>query len=198
MILLNTILPLFFSFILADTSTLQLQETIESNLTKLEETNAYFISDNSSQSPSIQTIATDMQLFGVIAGLDLNNAKYEQHQQGSHQVQHWTFEQGNIRDIYQIESTMHLDSVVTQRYLDNRPPTQQRIVNDFNFRTYIVSTATEPAKLYYMAETEQGLLSYRLASKQVEISYTSPKEGLNDILPKARKEIKQLLTSHQE
>lgn len=194
---LNTLLPLLFFFLFADTGTLHLQETIKNNLAKLEASKSYFISDNSSLSPSLETIQDDMQLFTVIAGLDLSKANYEQHQQGTHLVERWSFEQGDIKDVYQIKSIMHLDSMVTQRYLDNRPPTQQHIVNDFTFQTYIVSTTTEPAKLYYLSETDQGLLSYSLGKKQVEISYNSTKEGLINILPKVKKEIQQLFVSSQ-
>ncbi|MEJ8803930.1 hypothetical protein [Pontibacter sp. H249] len=194
MMLLHAILPLFFSFILrADTTQLKLQQDILKDATKLQQSNRYFISDNTTQTASLQSILSDLQFFGMVANLNLDNAKYSQQQLGKHQVHQWLFEEGEIRSITQLQSTIALDTVVTQRYLENRPPSQHRITNNFVFRAYQVSTATDPAKLYYLTEEEQGLLSYHLGEKKVEISYTSAKNGLNHLLPKHQTEVEAIL-----
>ena len=193
MILLNLILPLFFSFVIADTGQLHLQQDLQKDLAKLQQNSRYFISDNSSLSPSLQGIANDLQLFALVSDLDLEKATHSQQQQGPHQVQQWTFSEGDIRQITQIQSEIQLDTVVTQRYLENRAPTQQRVMNDFTFRTYLVSTSREPAKLYYLTEATQGLLAYRLGERQVEINYADKKQGLVDVLPKYEAEIQALI-----
>ncbi|MCX2740000.1 hypothetical protein [Pontibacter anaerobius] len=194
--LLSILLP--FSFLLTDSSQLRLQQDLQKDLNRLQQSNSYFISDNSNLSPTVQSMAEDLQLFSLVANLDLSNATYIQQQQGPHQVHRWKFDEGEIRSIVQIQSNIDLDTVVTQRYLENRAPTQHRIRNSFSFRTYYISTASEPNKLYYLTEEEQGLLAYHLGEKQVEISYTSAKDGLSDILPKYRKEVQQLIAGFQE
>lgn len=193
MMLLHAILPLLFSFALADTAHLKLQRDIRKDAVKLQQSNRYFISDNTTETASLQGILSDLQLFGMVSNLDLSNAKYSQHQQGAHHIQKWEFTEGQIQSITQLESTIALDTVVTQRYLENRPPTQHRITNKFVFRAYQVSTAAEPAKLFYLTEVDQGLLFYRLGEKQAEISYTSPKNGLNHLLPKYQAEVEAIL-----
>ncbi|WP_299824206.1 hypothetical protein [uncultured Pontibacter sp.] len=193
MMLLHAILPLLFSFILADTGQLKLQQDIQKDVTQLQQSNRYFISDNTSETASLQHMLADLQLFGMIASLDLSKAGHSQQQQGQHQVQQWLFEEGEIRSIKQVESIIALDTVVTQHYLENRPPSQHRITNNFVFRAYQVSTATEPAKLFYLTEESQGLLLYRLGKKQVDISYTAAKNGLNHLLPKYQAEVTAIL-----
>ncbi|GAB3203635.1 hypothetical protein ABID22_002091 [Pontibacter aydingkolensis] len=193
MMLLHAILPLLFAFILADTSQLKLQQDIQKDVAKLQQSNSYFISDNTSETASLQSIFNDLQLFGMVSNLDLSKAKYSQHQQGPHQIQQWIFDQGQIKSITQLESIIALDTVVTQHYLENRPPSQHRITNNFVFRAYQVSTATEPAKLFYLTESEQGLLAYHLEEKQAHISYTSSKNGLNHLLPKYHAEVEAIL-----
>ncbi|WP_276499289.1 hypothetical protein [Pontibacter litorisediminis] len=195
-LLFTILLP--FSFILSDSSQLRLQQNLQQDLARLQQAGSYFISDNSTLSPTVQTVAQDLQLFGLVATLDLSNAVYVQQQQGPHQLHRWRFEEGEIRGITQIQSSIQLDTVVTQRYLENRAPTQHRIQNNFTFRTYLVSTASEPNKLYYLTEEQQGLLTYRLGEKQVEITYASPKQGLADVLPAYRKEIERLLGNLQQ
>ncbi|WP_266202591.1 hypothetical protein [Pontibacter kalidii] len=189
-LLLSFLLPL--SFILSDSSQLRLQRDLQKDLSRLQQANSYFISDNSNLSPTVQTVAQDLQMFALVANLDLSKATYIQQQQGQHQVHRWKFDEGEIRSIVQIQSNIALDTVVTQRYLENRAPTQHRIQNSFNFRTYLVSTASEPDKLYYLTEEQQGLLGYRLGEKQVEITYAAAKEGLSDILPAYKAEVQQL------
>ncbi|GAB3820305.1 hypothetical protein [Pontibacter rugosus] len=192
MAFLQTLLPLLLALILTDTGELKLQQDLQKDLTRLQQSNSHFISDNSILNPSVQTVANDMQLFSLIAYLELAKATYTQQIQGPHQVQQWRFEEGDIRSITQIESHIQLDTVVTQRYLNERAPTQRRITNNFTFHSYIVSTAAEPAKLYYVSETEQGLLSYKLGEKQVQLTYTSPKEGLSDLLPLYHQQVEKL------
>ena len=193
MMLLHAILPLLFSFILADTGELKLQQDLQKDVTKLQQSNRYFISDNTTENANLQSILTDLQLFGMVSNLDLSKAKYSQYQQGPHQVQQWRFDEGGIKSITQLESTIAMDTVVTQRYLENRPPSQHRITNNFVFRAYQVSTVNEPAKLFYLTEEEQGLLAYHLGEKQAQISYTSPKNGLNHLLPTYQAEVDAIL-----
>lgn len=193
---LSLLLPLLFPYIIAVAPGLHLQRDLEQDLTRLTTDSRYFISDNSTQSPSVQTVTRDLQLFQLAASLDLSNATYTSKTIGNHQVEVWQLSEGDIKSVYQIESKIHLDTIVTQRYLDNRTPTQQRIMNDFTFRSYAISTAAEPLKLYYLTEAAQGLLSYRLGEKQVEITYAATKEGLTDVLPGYRKEVKQILTTY--
>lgn len=193
---LSLLFPLLFSCMLALAPTLRLQQDLEQDLDRLTTDSRYFISDNSTQAPSVQTVASDLQLFQLAASLDLSKASHSSQTIGNHQVDIWQLTEGDIKSIYQIESSIHLDTVVTQRYLDNRPPTQQRITNDFIFRSYAISTAATPLKLYYLTEATQGLLSYRLGEKQVEITYAATKEGLADVLSGYRKEMNQLLSSY--
>lgn len=196
MMLLHTILPLLFSFVLADAGGLKLQQDIRKDLARLQQGNSYFISDNTSETASLQSIQSDLQLFGLVSNLDLSNATYSERQQGPHQVRQWKFDEGEITSITQVESNIHLDTVVTQRYLENRPPSQHRITNDFIFRTYQVATTSDPAKLFYLTEAEQGLLAYKLGKKQVQVSYTSGKRGLNDLLPTYKEEVQKLLEDY--
>ncbi|MFD3000842.1 hypothetical protein ACFS7Z_10755 [Pontibacter toksunensis] len=192
---LSLLLPLLYTFAVALAPGLHLQQDLERDLARLTKDSRYFISDNSTLSPSVETVAADLQLFQLAASLDLAKASHSSYTIGNHQVDVWQFTEGDIKSVYQIESAVHLDTVVTQRYLDNRTPTKKRITNDFSFRSYAISTATEPLKLYYLTEASQGLLSYHLGKKQVEITYAATKEGLADILPRYREEIKQILTT---
>ncbi|MDX5435610.1 MAG: hypothetical protein LPK03_00340, partial [Pontibacter sp.] len=130
---------------------------------------------------------------GLVSGLDLSKATYSQQQVGQHQVQQWHFTDGEIKSITQLESMIALDTVVTQRYLESRPPSQHRIQNNFTFRVYQIDTASEPAKLFYLSETDQGLLMYRLGEKEAQISYLSPKNGLNNLLPVYQEKVMRLL-----
>lgn len=193
MLILQAILPLLFPFILAGSGSLQLQTDITKDLQLLQHDSRIYISDNTSASPSVQTVVSDLQLFGVVAGMDLSQAKYSSHQQGNHQVEKWAFVAGEISAIYQIQSTIHLDTVVTQRYLDNRTPTKQRIANNFTFRTYVVITNASEPKLYYQTEQDQGLLAYKIGGRQVQIGYAGKKEGLVDVLPQVEQQTKALL-----
>lgn len=193
---LPLLLPLIFSYMIALAPPLHLQQDLEQDIARLKKDSRFFISDNSSQIPTVQTVVNDLQLFQLVASLDLSKATYSSNTIGNHQVSVWQLPEGDIKSIYQIESRIHLDTVVTQHYLDNRPPTQKRIRNDFTFRSYAVSTAAAPLKLYYLTEADQGLLSYRLGEKQVEITYAATKEGLPDVLPYYRKEVKQLLSNY--
>ncbi|MFD2513614.1 hypothetical protein ACFSRY_07030 [Pontibacter locisalis] len=195
MMLLNTILPLLLSFVLSGPEQLRLQQDIQKDADLLR-SSRYFISDNTSETASLQTIQNDLQLFGLVSNLDLSNATYSERQQGPHQVKQWKFDEGDLYSITQIESNIHLDTVITQRYLENRPPSQHRITNDFTFRTYQVATSSDPDKLVYLTEAEQGLLAYKLGEKRVEISYTSPKRGLNDLLPEYKEEVQKLLKDY--
>ncbi|WP_161890498.1 hypothetical protein [Pontibacter russatus] len=188
---LSALLPLLLPYLLA--TALHLQQDLEKDIALLTKDSRYFISDNSTQTPSVQTVASDLQLFQLAASLDLSNATHSSEIIGEHRVDIWQFEQGDIRAIYQIESNIQLDTVITQRYLDNRTPTQQRITNDFTFRTYIVSTDAEPAKLFYLTEAAQGLLAYRLGEKEVAINYAEKKEGLTDVLPGYMNEVQRLI-----
>ncbi|WP_439881715.1 hypothetical protein ACSX1A_00880 [Pontibacter sp. MBLB2868] len=196
MMVLNTLLPLLLSFLLAGSGELMLQQDIQKDAARLQQKNSYFISDNTSETASLQSIVNDLQLFNLVAGMDLSNTAYSEQQYGPHQIQRWAFDKGEISSITQIESIIHLDTVITQRYLENRPPSQHRITNDFTFRSYQVATTADPAKLFYLTETDQGLLAYKLGDKQVQVSYTSGKRGLNDLLPKYKEEVRKLLADH--
>ena len=194
---ISALLPLLLSYVLFVTPTLHLQQDVEKDLARLQEDKRYFISDNSTFSPSAQTVTSDLQLFQVKGALDLSKASHSSETLGNHQIDVWQFPEGDIKKIYQIESKVHLDTVVTQRYLDQRTPTQQRITNDFTFRSYLITTASEPSERYYLTEKDQGLLSYHLGEKQVEINYAGKKEGLSDILPKHQQEVKEVLEEFQ-
>ncbi|MCJ8167604.1 hypothetical protein MKJ04_22365 [Pontibacter sp. E15-1] len=190
---LSSLLPLLLSFVMSVSQTLYLQQDITQDYARLARENRYFISDNSTQTPSLETVARDLLLFQLAASLDLTQATHSSHTSGNHRVDVWQFAESEITSIYQIESKVHLDTVVTQRFLDNVPPRQQRITNDFTFRSYAVATAGEPQKLYYLTEADQGLLAYRLGEKEVQINYSAAKEGLADVLEGYKKEIAQLL-----
>ena len=193
MMILNTILPLLFSFLFASSGELKLQQDIQKDVTKLQQSKQYFISDNTTETATLQNIISDLQLFNLAANLDLSQARYSQQQHGQHLLKQWHFPDGDVKSISQLESTIALDTVVTQRYLENRPPTQHRIQNNFTFRVYQVATASEPAKLFYLSEIDQGLLMYKLGKKEAHISYLSPKNGLNHLLPVYQEEVKRIL-----
>ncbi len=190
---LTALLPWLLSYALAFSPVLQLQHDIARDYSRLAKGNSYFISDNSTQTPSLETVAHDLQLFQLVASLDLSKASHSSQTIGNDRVEVWQFPKGEIKRVYQIESTVHLDTVVTQRFLDNVPPRQQRITNDFTFRSYAVSTAGEPLKLFYLTAEDQGLLTYRLGEKQVEINYSASKEGLADVIEAYKKKVARLL-----
>ncbi|MFD2248066.1 hypothetical protein [Pontibacter ruber] len=195
MLLFQTILPLFLFLFFDQPDSLQLNRDIDKDLRILENTSVY-ISDNTSLSPTVEMIASDLELFRVAASINLADGSYSSNKQGNHTVHTWRFKGGgNIAAIYQIESVIALDTVVTQRYLENRAPTQHRIRNNFTFRTYVVSTAATPVKLYYLSEAEQGLLKYKIDDRQVDLVYPEKKEGLSDILPKVEAELDRVLVS---
>ncbi|MER2996949.1 hypothetical protein [Pontibacter populi] len=194
MLLIQTILPFLFLLLQAQADNYTFKQDLEKDLGKLTGS-PVFISDNTSASPSVQTIAHDLQLFGVVATIDLTNSNYSQSSQGHHKIQVWKFPVGHIKALYQVETSIALDTVVTQRYLENRAPTQHRIQNNFTFRTYAVTTSDDPLHFYYMTEAEQGLLEYRIGNRQVQINYPSKKEGLSDILPKVEREVSAVLSA---
>jgi hypothetical protein len=192
MIHLHLLLPVLFSFFYSQVADLQLARDIRKDAQILGNTSVY-ISDNASVNPSLQTVASDLQLFLVTASIDLSQSRYSSSQQGKHLIHSWRFNEGDIKAIHQIETALALDTVVTQRYLEDRAPTQQRIVNSFKFMTYVVSTASAPIKLYYLTEDEQGLLEYKIDDRHVELVYSKKKNGLSDIMPKLRDELDRLV-----
>ena len=195
MLIIQIILPYLFLLLQTQAGNYTLKQDLEKDLKQLGSI-PVFITDNTATDPSVQTIVHDLQLFGVAATIDLAKSKYSQRTQGRHHMQQWQFPEGNsIKAIYQIETTIALDTVVTQRYLENRAPTQHRIQNHFTFRTYAISTATEPMQLYYQTEAEQGLLEYRINDRQVQVNYMPAKEGLADILPKVEADVSKVLSS---
>lgn len=194
MLLIQTILPFLFFLLQTQTGNYSFKQDLEKDLKQLS-TTSVFISDNTSASPSVQTIVHDLQLFGVVATIDVSNSKYRQSKKGNYKILQWQFPEGNIKAIYQLETTIALDTVVTQRYLENRAPTQHRIQNNFTFRAYAVSTADDPQQLYYFTEAEQGLLEYRIGMRQVQINYAAKKDGLTDVLPKVEEQISKVLSS---
>ncbi|PKV66343.1 packaged DNA stabilization protein [Pontibacter ramchanderi] len=189
---LALLFPVLFSMLFSQQTNLQLADDIRKDAQLLANTSV-FISDNATLSPSLQTVDSDMQLFLVTASIDLSLSRYSAKQLGKHHVQTWRFNEGNITAIHQIETSIDLDTVVTQRYLENRAPTQQRIQNNFQFRTYAVSTADAPIKLYYLTEAEQGLLEYKIDDRHVELVYSKKKQGLSDLMPKVKDELDQLV-----
>jgi hypothetical protein len=189
---LSLLFPILFAFVFSQGSNLQLGQDLSKDAKILANTSV-FISDNASPSPSMRTVESDLELFFVMASVNVSQSKYSAQQQGKHHVQTWRFEDGNIRAIHQIETTLALDTVVTQRYLENRPPTQQRVQNNFKFRTYAVSTTDALIKLYYLTEDEQGLLEYKIDDRHVELVYPKKKQGLSDIMPKVKDELDQLV-----
>ncbi|PVY41723.1 hypothetical protein [Pontibacter virosus] len=191
---LSFLFPILFSFILSQDSNLQLGQDLSKD-SKILANTSVFISDNATLSPSMRTVESDLELFYVMASINLSQSKYSARQQGKHHVQTWRFNEGNIKAIHQIETTMALDTVVTQRYLENRAPTQQRIQNNFKFRTYAVSTADALIKLYYLTEDEQGLLEYKIDDRHVELVYPKKKVGLSDLIPKVKDELDQLVVA---
>ncbi|MCC9167181.1 hypothetical protein [Pontibacter harenae] len=182
MLILHLLLTFRLFLLQATVATPQLQKDLEKDFAILQSNKGYYINDNSTLSPSLQTIANDLQLFSIVSLIDLSKAKYDTTQQGPHNIRSWHFEGSDIKAIYEVESAIHLDTVVTQDYLD-QPSKQQRITNDFTFRTYAVSTVAAPLKLYYLTEAEQGLLTYSIEQRKVEIGYGKKKEGLTDVLP---------------
>lgn len=189
---LSLLFPVLFAFILHQDSNLQLGQDLGKDAKILANTSV-FISDNATLSPSLRTVESDLELFYVMASINLSQSRYSARQQGKHHIQTWRFDEGNIKAIHQIETTLALDTVVTQRYLENRAPTQQRIQNNYKFRTYTVATADAPIKLYYLTEDEQGLLEYKIDDRHVELVYSKKKQGLSDIMPKMKDELDQLV-----
>jgi hypothetical protein len=193
MLLQNIILPILFSLSLWRAETpLVLKQDIDKDVNILNNT-AVYISDNTTLNPSLQAIMNDMQFFMLAGNIDLAAASHSSSTKGKHEIQKWDFEEGDIKTILQITSPVALDTVITQRYLENRPPTQHRVNNKFVFRTYLVSTTNSPLKLFYLTEADQGLLEYKLDERHVQIGYPKKKEGLSDILPRFEEEIERLI-----
>jgi hypothetical protein len=196
MLLLNVLFPLLFSLFATDPAALRLQKDLEKDYQLL--TNGqYFISDNTSSSPSLRTIESDLTLFQLVASIDLSTAAYSTSTSGKHQIMKWEFKEGDLKALYQIESTIPLDSTITVRYLDNKPPTQQQVRNTFRFRSYVVATTAAPDRLVYITEADQGLITYRMDIRQVDLVYGSQKEGLSVVLPGFMKEMDQLINQMQ-
>ncbi|MBX0333156.1 hypothetical protein K3G39_07890 [Pontibacter sp. HSC-14F20] len=189
---LSLLFPILVSFIFSQDSNLQLSQDLNKDAKILANTSV-FISDNATLSPSMRTVESDLELFYVMSSINISQSKYSAGQQGKHHVQTWRFDEGNIKAIHQIETTIALDTVVTQRYLENRAPTQQRIQNNFKFRTYTVSTTDALIKLYYLTEDEQGLLEYKIDDRHVELVYPKKKQGLSDLMPKVKDELDRLV-----
>ncbi|GGG29141.1 hypothetical protein [Pontibacter amylolyticus] len=189
---LSLLFPVLFAFLFNQDSNLQLGQDLRKD-SKILASTSVFISDNATLSPSMRTIESDLELFYLIASINLSESKYSARQQGRHHIQTWRFSEGNIKAIRQIETTIALDTVVTQRYLENRAPTQQRIQNNFKFRTYAVSTTDALIKLYYLTEDEQGLLEYKIDDRHVELVYSKKKLGLSDVMPKVKDELDRLV-----
>jgi hypothetical protein len=190
---LTFLFPILVALLFSQGTNLQLAYDINKDAQILGNTSV-FISDNATFNPSLQTVDSDLQLFLVTARIDLSQSRYSAKPYGKHQVQAWRFEEGsNIRAIYQIDTSLALDTVVTQRYLENRAPTQERIMNNFRFRTYAVSTRDSVQKLYYLTEDEQGLVEYRIDDRHVELVYSRKKQGLSDVMPKLKDELDALI-----
>ncbi len=191
MLLLHCLLP-FFVLLLNRSEEFTLNKDIEKDQ-QLLSSGFVYINDNTTSSPSMETVAKDLQLFQVAGFISTDGAAHSSSTQGRHTINKWQFTEGNIQAIYQVESTIALDTVVTQQYLDGKPPTQQRITNGFTFRTYVVATDSAPLQLLYMTEADQGLLEYRIERRKVGVGYSKKKEGLNEILPVFTAEIENLL-----
>jgi hypothetical protein len=188
MILLNSLFILYFSFFSA-AAQLNLGKDIQKDWEKLQKDSRVFISDNSSDSPSLQTIASDLQIIHVVSTIDLSNSVYSGRLMGDWVVHKWQFDESSIKAIYQYERTIALDTVVTDTYLDKKAPTQQQVKNNFTFRAYAVTTTDSPVKFYYLTEQDQGLLEYKVDDRLVQVNYASKKNGLSDIMPRVQKEM---------
>ncbi|WP_187263062.1 hypothetical protein [Pontibacter beigongshangensis] len=196
MLLLHVLFPLLFSLFSTDPAALRLQKDLEKDYQLLTK-GQYFISDNTSSSPSLRTIESDLALFQLVASIDLSAADYSTSTSGKHQIMKWEFKEGDLKALYQVESSIQLDSTITVRYLDNKPSTQQQVRNTFRFRTYVVATTAAPDRLVYVTEADQGLITYRLDIRQVDLVYSRQKEGLSVVLPGFMQEINQLINQMQ-
>lgn len=192
MILLHSFFILFFS-IFTQAAQLNLGKDIQKDWAKLQKDTGYFISDNSSDSPSLETIVSDLQIIHVVSAIDLSNSVYSGRLMGDWVMHKWQFDDSNIEAIYQFERTIDLDTVVTNTYLENKAPTKQQVKNSFTFRAYAVSTTASPLKFYYLTEQEQGLLEYKVDDRHVQVNYAGKKEGLSDIMPRIQKELEFLI-----
>lgn len=188
MILLHSLFILFFA-LFTQAAQLNLGKDIQKDWEKLQKDSRIFISDNSSDSPSLQTIASDLEVIHVVAQIDLSNSVYSGRLMGDWVVHKWQFDDSHIKAIYQYERTIALDTVVTDTYLENRAPTQQQVKNNFSFRAYAVTTTGSPIKFYYLTEQDQGLLEYKVDDRTVQVNYATKKEGLSDIMPRVQKEM---------
>jgi hypothetical protein len=77
MLLIQTILPFLLLLLQTQSGNFTLKQDLERDLKQISNTSV-FISDNTSASPSVQTIVHDLQLFGVVASIDVSNSKYSQ------------------------------------------------------------------------------------------------------------------------
>lgn len=192
MILVNTLFILFFS-LFTQAAQLNLGKDIQKDWAKLQKDSRVFISDNSSDTPSLETIASDLEIIHVVSTIDLSNSVYSGRLMGDWVVHKWEFEDSNIKAIYQFERTMALDTVVTDKYLEKKAPTQQKVKNNFTFRAYMVTTTATPLKFFYLTEQEQGLLEYKVDKRTVQVNYATQKNGLSDIMPSIQKELNFLI-----
>lgn len=193
MLLIQTILPLLLLLLPVQSGNYMLQQDLEKDA-KILSGGPVFITDNTSASPTINHVAHDLQFFGVAATIDLSKSNYSTENRQGHAVQKWKFSEGPVKAIYQIETTVTLDTVVVQRYLENRAPTQHRVQNTFTFRTYGLVTAGRSLSMYYFTEAQQGLLEYRLGDRHILLNYPTKKEGLSDIQPAMQNEMDKLLS----
>lgn len=193
MLLIQTILPFLLLLLNTQSGNYSLRQDLEKDA-KILSSGPVFITDNTSASPTIDQVAHDLQLFGVAATIDLSKTNYSTENRQGHAVQKWKFTEGAIKAIYQIETTIVLDTVVVQRYLENRAPTQHRVQNTFTFRAYAVTMANNTAGLFYLTEVQQGLLNYRIGNRHIQLNYPAKKEGLSDIQPAIEAELDKLLS----
>lgn len=192
MIILHSLFILFFSF-LTQAAQLTLGKDIEKDWARLQKDSRYFISDNTSDSPSLETIASDLHIIHVVSLIDLSNSVYSGRIMEDWVMHKWQFDDSNIKAIYQFERTIALDTVVTNTYLEGRAPTQQQVKNNFTFRAYAVATTASPVKFFYLTEQDQGLLEYKVDDRSVQVNYATKKEGLSDIMPRINKELEFLI-----
>jgi hypothetical protein len=193
MLLIQTILPFLLLLLPVQSGNYTLQQDLVKDA-KILSGSPVFITDNTSATPTINHVAHDLKVFGLAATIDLSKSNYSTQSRNSHAIQKWEFKDGPIKAVYQIETTVAIDTIVVQRYLENRAPTQHRVQNTFTFRVYALTAADNSLSLYYLTEKEQGLLEYKIGDRHIHLNYPTKKEGLNDIQPAIQNGLDKLLS----
>ncbi|WP_311950300.1 hypothetical protein [Mucilaginibacter terrae] len=115
------------------------------------------------------------------AKTDLTKFKFSSRKEGKYIVGCWKHRGKKKLEIYQVETTLHVDSVFeTANYTDltgKRTVEHTHIVTEFRYRTYIINDSKKPQLIFTIA-TKGEQLNYSIGKHTVYPMYESIPVGL--------------------